>query len=110
MPKIVQIDAKISWHARRSQTSDKWIAIADELNLSVEGDSLDELHSLIPEMFHLLMIDLLEDNEIEAFLTERGWRTAGGMMPQHDGPDDFAFEAPWELVAEGARGSERRAH
>jgi hypothetical protein len=73
----------------------------------MEADSLDELHGVIPEAIHLLMIDLLEDNELDKYLRERGWQ-ALNMPSRPDG--DVQFDVPWQLIAEGARGTERRAH
>ena len=104
----VFIQAKIEWRAHQSRTSRRWIGVCDSLNLAVEGETLDEVHSLIPEMIHLLMIDLLQDNEMDQFLRARGWH-ATGIPGTPD--DDVQFEVPWELIAEGARASgERRAN
>ena len=107
MPTVrkVTIEANVGWRAQRSTTSQRWIGVCEELNLSMEADSLDELHSLIPETMHLLMIDLLEDNELDQYLRDRGWRS--NQIPAHD-RDDIEFEMPWHMVAEGKLGSERR--
>ena len=43
------------------------MAECDALGLAMEGDSLDELHSLIAESCHLLFEDLLKDGELEKF-------------------------------------------
>jgi hypothetical protein len=103
----VTVQAKVEWRARRSSTSARWIGECEPLNLSMEADSLDELHSLIPEAIHLLMVDLFEDNELDRYLRERGWHAVG--MPA--GPDgDVEFDVPWYLVAEGARDSQRRGY
>ena len=97
----------MEWRAQRSPTSNRWIAVCDALNLSMEADSLDELHSLIPETIHLLMTDLLEDNELDQYLKDKGWQATGvPPLPERD----VSFEVPWYLVAEGARGSQRGAH
>jgi hypothetical protein len=104
----VFINATLAWRAKQSTTSRRWIGICDALNLAMEADSLDELHGLIPESIHLLMIDLLQDNELDAFLRARGWQASNLPDPTED---DVQFEVPWELIAEGVRGGgERRAH
>jgi hypothetical protein len=104
---IVAIEANIVWQAKRSEMSRRWIGVCDALNLSMEAESLDELHSVIPEAIHLLMVDLLEDNELDQYLRDRHW-TASGVPQQTHG--DVKFDVPWELIVEGARGSERCAH
>ena len=110
MPTIqrVTIEANLQWRAKRSTAGNRWIGVCEELNLAMEADSLDELHSLIPESIHLLMIDLLEDNELDQYLRDRGWRSTG--VPAHKHAGDVEFDVPWSLIAEGARDLERRAH
>jgi hypothetical protein len=108
MPVVVNVDVKLEWIARRSSTSNRWIGSCDALNLSTEADTLDELHSLIPEAIHLLMIDLLQDDELEDYLKKRGW-VATNIPPNHQVPD-VEFNIPWQLIAEGQRDSPRSAH
>ena len=105
--RVVTIQAKIDWRAKRSDASRRWIGVCDALNLSMEAESLDELHSVIPEAIHLLLIDLLADAELARYLEDRHWR-ADNLPPQPDG--DVTFDVPWELIVEGARGTERRAN
>jgi hypothetical protein len=106
-PQKITIQTQVEWRAKRSATSERWIGECEALNLSMEADTLDELHGLIPETIHLLMVDLLEDNELDRYLKEKGWR-AIGIPAKPDG--DIEFDVPWYLVAEGARGSQRRAY
>ena len=61
----------------------------------MEADSLDELHGLIPETIHLLMVDLLEDNELDRYLRDKGWQAVG--VPA-SGDGDVEFDVPWYLV------------
>ena len=101
---------QVVWRAVRSPTSRRWIGVCDALNLVTEADSLDELHSVIPESIHLLLEDLLSENELDRYLKERGW-TAENVPPSPAQAKDVQFDVPWELVAEGAvRDPERRAH
>lgn len=104
----VNIQAIVQWRHRRSPTSSRYIAICDELNLCLEADSEDELRSLIPEAMHLLMVDLLADNEIDQYLREKGWQ-AMNLPARLEG--NVEFDVPFELIAEEARrDSARRAH
>jgi len=105
MSKIITVKANITWQAKKSDTSSRWIGMCEALDLVTEADSLDELHSLIPEAMHLLMIDLLEDDEFDAYLSDRGW--AAHDIPQKPS-EDVEFFVPWQLIAEGANGSARQ--
>ena len=107
MAVTIIVQGQIQWRAARSP-SQRWVGICDAMNLAMEANSLDELHSLINETMHLLLTDLLRDNELERYLTERGWRARGMRTSQK--VRDVEFDVPWELIAEGARGSERRAN
>jgi hypothetical protein len=104
----IQLEAQVQWRAEKGCSKDAWIGVCDALNLSIEADSLDQLHSLIPESMHLLMVDLVMDNEFHQYLKDKGWKSTGN--PQHDHAERTEFHVPWELVAAGQNGSERRTH
>jgi hypothetical protein len=106
---IQTTQAQLRWNARRSPTSTRWIGVCDAMNLVMEADSLDELHSVIDEAMQLMLVDLLRDNELDQFLREHGWQARD--MPVQVRPEDVRFDVPWELIAEGnRRDPERRAH
>lgn len=106
---VIEVSSTVEWTATQSETSKKWIAECEALGLSMEGETLDELHSLIPEACFALLIDLFEDNELNQFLRDRGWQAVN--MPSGPVTDDVGFSIPWNLVAQGAAlGSERRTH
>lgn len=104
----VTIEANVVWRSFKSASSSRHIAVCDELNLCLEGESEEELRSLIPEAMHLLMIDLLQDQEIDQYLKEKGWH-AQNLPERANG--DVQFNVPFELIAEESRlDSARRAH
>jgi hypothetical protein len=106
-PRKVIIDADIAWRATRSPWSNRWVGVCEAMNLTTEAESLDELHRVIDETFHLFLSDLLRDQELKTYLREHGWRAAN--LPDHH--EDVEFEVPWELiVAERTRDSARRPH
>ena len=103
----VNIATNLQWMAFATE-SRTWIARCEPLGLTLEGDSLDELHGLIPEVLRGLFEDLIEDDELEQFLLDRGWREED--IPVHD-PNVEEISVPWELVAAGSRrDSQRSAH
>lgn len=107
-PVLINLQGQIQWRASRSEASQRWMAVCDAMNLVTEADTLDELHSVIHESIQLLLADLLQDNELTSFLAERGWEATH--IPSPDDAGDVSFNVPWELVAEGTRGPERRAY
>jgi len=101
MINIIAIQSQLKWVATKTR-SGKWIGECDPLNIAMEADSLDELYSLIPESIHLMFTDLLEDNELDAFLRERGWEAH---YPVNRNAKDMGFHVPWELIASDNRGN-----
>lgn len=104
---LIQINANLVWEASQGVESNHWIGNCPALGIATEAETLDELHSLIPEAIHLLMIDLLEDDELDQFLEDRGW-TADRQETMGTGEPEF--RVPWNLVASGVYGSSRTAH
>jgi len=109
MTTVVKVQANLVWRAERGSHSDRWIAFCDPLGISTEADTLDELHSVIPEAIHILMLDLFEDNEFDAFLRERGWTATRAEQPTQDG--EATFHVPWELLVQhGSHDTARKSH
>ena len=104
----IELNGNLQWLASQSASSRRWIGVCAPLNLALEAESLDELHSVINETTHALMHDLLSDNELDTFLRERGW-TANN-IPAGANAENVCFSVPWQLVAEGSHGSERRTN
>jgi len=105
----IEVESTLQWMATQCPDSGYWVAECPPLGLCMEGETLDDLHSLIAESCHALFIDLLEDGELDRYLHERGWTTPD--MPSEFTKDDVAFSIPWRLVAEGKGiGPERSAH
>ncbi len=103
----IEVGGNIAWVAKRSGQSDRWIGICEPMGLTVDAATLDELHSVIAETMYLVLTDLLEDNELDAFLRKRGWTAVQDSAAGERSPE---FNVPWELIAEGARDPERRPH
>lgn len=106
MATVITVNATLSWRAQRGAESG-WVAFCDPLGLATEAETLDELHSLIPEAIHLLMVDLFEDNELDAFLKARGWQTSEVQAVSND---DRPIRVPWELSIAGEDGRARAPH
>ena len=103
----IQVNGQVQWFARYSPSSRRWIGVCDPMRLTLEAETLDELHGVIEEGIQLMLRDLLEDNELEAYLREMGWSAAP--IPHGQLPHNIEFDVPWQLVAERARDIARSA-
>ena len=106
--RVVEIQANVAWQVFKA-ASGRWLAMCEDLNLTLEADSEEELHSLIPEALALLMSDLLGDDELDAYLRSKGWSATGGLHAVGHA-DDVTINLPWHIISGGANDSERRAH
>ena len=102
----IQVQAALQWAGKQTERG-RWIAECVPLGISIEADSLDELHSLMAESTHLLFRDLVADNEFDQFLRERGWTAP----VTHPAAEEMDFRVPMELVvAAASNGLQHRAH
>ena len=105
----IEVSSTLQWTATQTALGTRWMATCEPLGISVEGESLDEVHGLIPEACFVLFTDLIEDNEFDEFLTARGWRSRN--QPTGSVDEEIEFLIPWNLVAEGKqRDSTRSTH
>lgn len=70
---VVRIQATLDWKYGQDKATGKWVAICDCLGLTVQEDSVAELHKSMAiaadDMFHELIIS----GDFEAFLKARKW-------------------------------------
>lgn len=76
----VTINGQVQWQIR-CVARDIWIGECDPLGLVLEGDSEEELRSLIGEGTHALFLDLLKGGELQAFLRDHGWSVSSPIPP-----------------------------
>jgi hypothetical protein len=70
----------------------------------MEGGTLDELYASINDSFQLLLRDLMESGELDAFLRNHGWRLGSQLIrPQ----GEVEFDVPFELLVRAGRDSAR---
>ena len=100
----IRIDSPLVWRAEAAEEAcGGWVAFCDALGISTEGESLDELRSVISESMDLLVQDLLAEGEVEQFLRNKGVRYS------KDEAETPAVLVPWQLIAAGQDGFERAA-
>jgi len=93
----IRIDANLEWRVHRGATG-VFIGVCDAMGLAVEGDDQLELESVIAETLHFVFLDLLEDDLLERFLHDRGWRVASGVLRKPTPEDALRFDVPFRLV------------
>ena len=100
---VVQIEANLKWVVARDPQSGEYIGVCDMLNLNAIGDTWEEFTECANEAIAVLFADLVQENEFDAFLSERGWKMHGSLprqgSPQFDVPFDIAQRPYPELMA-----------
>ncbi len=91
----VHINAQLVWQARRTP-SGNIVAACDDLGLTVQASTDDELHSMINEVLYNVFVDLLEEGQLERFLLDRGWRP-NIPLPRAIPEDGIAFDVPFTV-------------
>lgn len=88
-----EIQGRIAWKVLRGQ-SGAWVGICDALGLTVEGETWGKMTEAGNEAIELLLSDLMETGDMDAFMTKHGWRPVMPLPVQIDGPQDLAFDVP----------------
>lgn len=98
----VEVNGQVQWEVART-ASGVWLGVCRPLGLTMQGESLDELLASINDSVQLLLRDLLESGELDAFLKHRGWRLVPGV--QQEG--QVEFDVPIALLVRADRDSAR---
>lgn len=89
----VHITAALTWEVVQDPHTHQYIGVCRALNLNAMGGSWVEFQECANEAMQLLFTDLFEDNELDGFLRQNGWRMAGevqpGRTPIFDVPTDI---------------------
>lgn len=99
----IQVNGQILWEVAKT-SSDHWLAVCRPLNLTMEGTSLDELHASINDAVQLLLSDLMESGELDAFLKSRNWQRVDTPGTQQG---EVEFDVPVEVLIRSNHGSAR---
>ena len=103
----VEIRAQVQWNFFKDESSGRWIAICDPLKLTIEGDTHTELRENIADGLNLLLLDLVRENELNDFLTKRGWSVVGQAPTSGH---EIQFDVPFELIAKRNNDFTRAIH
>ena len=105
MKQVIRIDVngQVQWEVAKT-ASGKWLGVCRPLGLTMEGGTLDDLFASINDSVQLLMTELLQSGELDAFLKHRGWRLASQAVRQQT---PVEFDVPIELLVRTGRDSAR---
>lgn len=93
-PVVVQLEAtNLVWQGMRDPDTGQWIGVCNALNLNAIGDTWMDLQACAAEAITLLLLDLFEDGELDAFLREHGWRKLTPLP--RPGTAQPAFDVPF---------------
>lgn len=94
--RIVRLNIKnLKWDLLRDHETCNWVAVCDQLGITISGETFAELQECIGEALDALFKDLLADNELDDFFRERGWSLQSPVSPS-DIPS-LKFDIPWFL-------------
>jgi hypothetical protein len=100
----VEIEAKILWQVARDPDSGEWVGVCQMLNLNAIGDTWAEMMECANEAMGLLMDNLFQTGELDAFLRKNNWRPttnlpAAGTKTRFDVPFDWERTSIGNVVA-----------
>ena len=73
VPVVVRIEANVQWQIFRDPASEEWIGVCQALNLNAIGETFEDFFDCANEATQLLLTELLEKGELQAFLRRQGW-------------------------------------
>lgn len=93
---VVRIDGSVGWKIQQTD-SGRWVGVCDALELTVQSDTWVEMMEVINEGLEMIFQDLIETDEFDQFLADRGWVARGTCGK------DSTFDLPFipELVEAG---------
>jgi predicted RNase H-like HicB family nuclease len=97
---VISVDASVTWQVTRSRDGG-YVGRCDALKVTAQGETYAELMSTIDEVQNELMLDLLAEGELEAFLSRHGWRPLNPIPARGDiPPHGVRFDLPFTVTQE----------
>ena len=73
---LVRIDGSVEWKVWQTD-SGEWVGVCDALGVTLQSETWAEMMEDISDGLELIFKDLIEENEFERFLSDRGWVARG---------------------------------
>ena len=91
---VVQIRANVEWRWCRG-SGGNYVAVCDPLKITLQAETWTDLVEDMIISLNALVLDLIESNEWEKFMRERGWLIVGQMPAR---PQNARFEVPFSIL------------
>ncbi len=107
----MQINANLPLTCFRGKGGN-WVGVCEPMKLTIQGATWGELLEEFNDTLNAMLTDLLQTNELDAFLRDKGWLTVG-QLPRHDG--GVQFDVPFTPIMmptpdSGAHGQPEPVH
>ena len=91
----VFVDFSSRWETFHEPESKKWFGVCPELRLHASGETHSDLLRCIEDVLHLLVADLIEEDDFEEFMKARGVDTSRTHIPTKA---PKKFDIPFEIA------------
>ncbi len=98
MAQTIFINGMVRWVYSQTKGG-TWLAICEDLKLTMEGDTYQEMLENLSEGIQLLLVDLVKTGDFDRFLREKGWHKAPAHIPANVTLRTVRFDIPMEIVA-----------
>ncbi|MDE2689510.1 MAG: hypothetical protein OXI49_03290 [Acidobacteriota bacterium] len=110
---IIHLDANLAWRVARldERHEFRWLGICDELKLTVESSTYQELLEDIGDALDAVFLDLCLEGRLNDFLTQQGWKIVdGGQHWLETDPNELSFDLPFTPQQMSSRDLEASIH
>ena len=95
---LIRINAQLQWRFTIG-SGGNYVAVCDPLKLTLQAETWGDLMQDTAEVLNLIFMDLLRDNQLDAFLQAHGWSLTG---PATQNQQNVRFDVPFFFVPEMA--------
>lgn len=78
---IIQFKGQVLWQYFQDPPTGVWVAVCDQLKLTVEAENWSALHESNVEAITLFFEDLYAAGGLQNFLKKHGWQVEGPLPP-----------------------------
>ena len=109
---VIHLDANLAWRVARlgERYERRWLGICDDLDLTVESSTYQELMEDIGDTLDAVLLDLCQEGRLDDFLTRQGWRVVDDQQWSGVDPDELSFDLPFTPQQMTSRDLEASVH
>jgi hypothetical protein len=93
---VVQLNVQVSWRAERDVKTGEWVAVCDALKLTAQGETWEDLTSMIFEVQDHLFRTVWSEGALDQFLWSHGWQPAPKIQAELG--EDVKFDFPTKVI------------